>query len=133
MADVSCCHYTCLAQSRSGQLSRWRTPSNLSAPKHAAVYLKSGSLCGCKKGLGFRCGKYRDYFKNHRNSFAIVESPPGERRLHYMVMLISNVLRKNLAYDHQTLATQIHNITEEAHPSAPGVAGKPEAALPSPG
>ena len=51
------------------------------------------------------------------NSFAIIESPAGERRLHYMVMLISNVLRKNSAYDHLMLANRIHELIGEAHPA----------------
>jgi hypothetical protein len=100
------------------------------ALKDAAVYFKSGSLYGCKQEPGFECGKYKGNVKNYMNSFAIIESPAGERRLHYMVMLISNVLRKNSAYDHQTLASQIHNIIEEAHPEAPGVPGRPGVAMP---
>jgi len=32
------------------------------------------------------------------------------------VTLISNVLRKNSAVDHQTLATRIHRLIEKAHP-----------------
>jgi hypothetical protein len=39
-----------------------------------------------------------------------------------MVMLISNVLRKNSAYDHQTLATQIHKLIDAAHPPVAGTA-----------
>ena len=87
------------------------------ALKDAAVYFKSGSLYSCKKEPGFACGKYKGNVKNYMNSFAIVESPAGERRLHYMVMLISNVLRKNSAYDHQTLATRIQQIMEKGHPA----------------
>ena len=34
-----------------------------------------------------------------------------------MAMLISNVLRKNSAYDHQTLATRIQDIIDKAHPA----------------
>jgi hypothetical protein len=36
-------------------------------------------------------------------------------------MLISNVLRKNSAYDHQTLATRLQKLIEEAHPETPVV------------
>ena len=57
--------------------------------------------------------------KNYMNSFAIIESPAGERRLQYLAMLISNVLRKNSAHDHQTLATRIHQLIDTAHPAAP--------------
>jgi len=88
------------------------------AIKDAAVYFKSGSLYSCKKEAGFSCGKYKGNIKNYMNSFAIVESPAGHRRLHYMVMLISNVLRKNSAYDHQTLATQIQKVIDRSHPEA---------------
>ena len=49
------------------------------------------------------------------NSVAIVESPAGAPRLFYLVALMSNVLRKNSAVDHQTLATQIHRLIEKRH------------------
>lgn len=89
------------------------------SPKLAssAVYFKSGSLYSCKKEPDFNCGKYKGNRKNYMNSFAIIESPAGERRLHYMVMLISNVLRKNSAYDHLMLANRIHELIGEAHPA----------------
>ena len=100
------------------------------ALQDAAVYFKSGSLYGCKKEPGFKCGKYKGNVKNYMNSFAIVESPANERRLHYLVMLISNVLRKNSAYDHQTLATQIQRLIEEAHPDEPAVVAEDDADMP---
>jgi len=100
------------------------------ALQDAAVYFKSGSLYSCKKEPDFKCGKYKGNVKNYMNSFAIIESPAGERRLHYLVMLISNVLRKNSAYDHQTLATQIHNIIQETHPAAPVVTTRTESEQP---
>ena len=86
------------------------------ALKDAAVYFKSGSLYSCKEEEGFKCGKYKGNRKNYMNSFAIVESPAGENHLHYMVMLISNVLKKNSAYAHQKLATDIHRLMDKAHP-----------------
>ena len=49
------------------------------------------------------------------NSIAIVEAPAKERKLYYLVTLTSNVLRKNSAVDHQTLATRIHRLIEKAH------------------
>jgi hypothetical protein len=91
------------------------------ALRDAAVYFKSGSLYSCEQETGFKCVKYKGNVKNYMNSFAIIESPAGERRLHYLVVLISNVLRKNSAYDHQSLATQIHKIIEEPHPAPPVV------------
>lgn len=48
-----------------------------------------------------------------RRRLQLVEHPAGDR--HYLVMLISNVLRKNSAYDHQTLATQIQTIIGKAN------------------
>jgi hypothetical protein len=83
----------------------------------SAVYFKSGSLYSCKEEAGFRCGKYKGNLKNYMNSFAIVESRVGEPRLHYKVMLISNVLRENSAHDHLTLADQIHGLIDAAHPA----------------
>ena len=49
------------------------------------------------------------------NSVAIVESGEGERRLHYLVALTSNVLKRDSAVDHQTLATRIHRIMQAEH------------------
>jgi hypothetical protein len=86
------------------------------ALRSSAVYFKSGSLYSCKKEEGFKCRKYRGNKKNYMNSVAIIEYPPGENRLHYMSTLISNVLRKNSAVDHQTLGTRIHRLIEKAHP-----------------
>jgi len=97
-----------------------------SAPalKDAAVYFKSGSLYSCREEEGFTCGKYMGNNKNYMNSVAIVESPAGDHRLHYMATLISNVLRKNSAVDHQTLATRIHRLIEKANP-LPAAGTKP--------
>jgi hypothetical protein len=83
----------------------------------AAVYYKSGSLYKCQKEEGFNCGPYRGNVRNYMNSVIIVESPAGERRLHYVVTLISNVLRKNSAGEHQAIATRIQRLLEEMHPA----------------
>jgi hypothetical protein len=82
----------------------------------SAVYFKSGSLYSCKKEPGFRCRKYHGNVKNYMNSVAIVETPAGVKRLHYIATLISNVLYQNSAVDHQTLATYIHRLIEAHHP-----------------
>ena len=74
----------------------------------AAVYFKSGSLYGCKPGTS--CGKYRGNRMNYMNSVAIVEQPDGTR---YMVALMSNVLGRNSAYDHQVLATRIDRVVRK--------------------
>ncbi|WP_192870733.1 serine hydrolase [Agaribacterium haliotis] len=92
----------------------------------SAVYFKSGSLYSCKKEEGFHCGKYMGNIKNYMNSVAIVESPAGTTDLFYIVTLISNVLKKNSAVDHQTLATRIHRLIEKRHaPPSPKPTAKP--------
>ena len=63
------------------------------------------------------------------NSVAIVESPAGENRLHYISTLISNVLYKNSAVDHQTLGTRIHRLVEASHPLPPTAPGSLPAAM----
>lgn len=80
-----------------------------SAPRlqEAAVYFKSGSLYRCKPEPGFKCGKYMGNVENGMNSVAIVEHPDGRT---YLVALMSNVLRKNSAVEHQSLATFIDRI-----------------------
>jgi hypothetical protein len=80
-----------------------------SAPRlwPARVYFKSGSLYSCYEEPGFDCGKYMGNALNVMNSVAIVEHPDGTT---YMVSLMSNVLRKNSAVEHQSLATFIDRI-----------------------
>lgn len=85
------------------------------ALSEAAVYFKSGSLYSCKKEEGFSCGKYKGNRVNYMNSVAIVESPSQSRDLHYMVTLISNVLRVNSAVAHQSLGTWIQRMMEKYH------------------
>jgi hypothetical protein len=51
--------------------------------------------------------------KNYMNSAAIVESPAGERKLHYLSTLVTNILRKNSAAEHQALATRIQGVVAE--------------------
>ena len=53
---------------------------------------------------------------NLMNSVAIVESPAGNRHLHYIVTLTSNILKENSAVAHQTLAMRIHRLLEKRHP-----------------
>jgi hypothetical protein len=89
----------------------------------AAVYFKSGSLYSCAPEPGFTCRQYAGNVRNYMNSIAIVEWPAGQRRLYYLVALVSNVLRKNSAADHQALAARIHRLIDDAH--QPGPAGAP--------
>ena len=46
---------------------------------------------------------------------AIVEQEIGGMKLHYVAIVISNVLRKNSAVEHQTLGTAIHDLIREQH------------------
>ncbi len=80
-----------------------------SAPalNNAAVYFKSGSLYRCKPEPEFKCGKYMGNVENMMNSVAIVEQPGGHV---YLVGLMSNILRKNSAVEHQSLAIFIDRI-----------------------
>lgn len=86
------------------------------ALREAAVYFKSGSWFGCEKEEGFTCRPYAGNVRNFMNSIAIVETPGREPKLHYLVVVMSNVLRKNSAVVHQTLATRIHRWMEGVHP-----------------
>jgi len=80
------------------------------ALKEAAVYFKSGSLYQCNKTSGEPCGKYMGNISNFMNSVAIIEHP---NNCTYMVVLMTNVLRKNSATDHMTLATNIDKIVKK--------------------
>lgn len=83
------------------------------ALNNAAVYFKSGSLYSCRPEPGFACGKYKGNRINMMNSVAIIEAPaPGGGRLHYLAVVLSNVLRENSAVAHQTLAMRIHRLIE---------------------
>jgi len=81
----------------------------------AAVYFKSGSLYKCKEEEGFTCGNYRGNVINYMNSVAIVEQGVGAVKLHYIVVVLSNVLRRNSAEEHQRLGTEIHRLIERRH------------------
>jgi hypothetical protein len=91
----------------------------------AAVYFKSGSLYSCKPEPGFVCKKYHGNVKNYMNSTAIVEVPSRQPGLHYIAVVLSNVLRRNSAVEHQTLGTRIHRLVESLHPVQAGPAPAP--------
>jgi len=98
-------------------MTEWRIRyASSPALRNSAVYFKSGSLYQCKPEPDFKCGKYKGNVRNYMNSVAIVETDSGGWQLDYMVTLISNVLRKNSAVEHQTLATRIHRLIEKEHP-----------------
>lgn len=92
-----------------------------SAPElnNAAVYFKSGSLYKCGPEEGFTCKPYHGNIRNFMNSVAIIEEEVEGVQLHYMVIVVSNVLRRNSAVDHQTLGTQIHRLMKKYHKPAP--------------
>jgi hypothetical protein len=77
------------------------------ALKEAAVYFKSGSLYKCDRSKGEACGKYMGNVVNYMNSVAIVEHPDN---CTYIVVLMTNVLRKNSASDHMYLAGSIDKL-----------------------
>jgi Beta-lactamase enzyme family len=81
----------------------------------SAVYFKSGSLYQCAPEPGFSCKPYAGNVKNYMNSTAIVESPAGERKLFYISTLVTNILRKNSASEHQALATRLHGVIGDRH------------------
>jgi hypothetical protein len=78
----------------------------------AAVYFKSGSLYSCKPEPGFECKKYHGNRKNYMNSLTVVETTDKKQPLHYISVVLSNVLRKNSAVEHQTLGTRIHRLIQ---------------------
>ncbi|GAV19188.1 hypothetical protein MMIC_P0117 [Mariprofundus micogutta] len=86
------------------------------ALKDAAVYFKSGSFYKCVAEPGFVCKKYSGNKLNIMNSVAIIEAPAGAPGLRYIVAITSNVLRKNSAVAHQTLATRLHALLQSLHP-----------------
>jgi len=81
----------------------------------AAVYFKSGSLYSCQSEEGFKCGAYRGNVRNYMNSVAIIEEEVGGTKLHYLVTLVSNVLRENSAVAHQKLGGEIHALIKARH------------------
>lgn len=88
-----------------------------SAPElnEAAVYFKSGSLYKCKPEEGFQCTKYHGNVVNYMNSAAIVEQEIDGVKLNYMVVVLSNVLRRNSAEVHQNMGTEIHRLLKNEY------------------
>ena len=109
--------YSSLAIKRLIYLSEGRIRYAASpALRRAALYFKSGSLYSCKEEAGFTCGKYKGNVRNYLNSVTMVETDESGRQLQYIVVLLSNVLRKDSAQVHKRLATEIHQIMERDHP-----------------
>lgn len=88
-----------------------------SAPalREAAVYFKSGSLFRCVEEPGFECRAYQGNALNLMHSVAIVESPAKTRRLHYLVVVMSNILKRNSAVDHQAFGTALEQLLRTEH------------------
>lgn len=98
------------------------------ALNEAAVYFKSGSYFQCFGGPR-GCHKYKGDKTNRLASIAIVESPAAAPVHHYLVAVMSNVLKVNSAVAHQTLAMRIHRLLVARHPQAPPPV--PESSYPS--
>jgi hypothetical protein len=98
---------------------------------HAAVYFKSGSLYGCYAEAGFACAKYRGNAKNYMNSIAVVEAEEEGRSLHYVAVVLSNVLRKDSTEVHRDLALRIHQLIERRHGITPRQVAQPTAPPPN--
>jgi len=109
--------YSSLAIKRLVYLSEGRIRyASSPALRRSALYFKSGSLYSCKEEAGFECGKYRGNVRNFLNSVTMVETDEPGRKLQYIVVLLSNVLRKDSAKIHKQLATDIHELMERDHP-----------------
>ncbi len=97
----------------------------------SAVYYKSGSFYGCKVEKGFDCGayKYRGNRFNFMNSVAVVETEasPGKQQLRYVVVVLSNVLKKNSAELHRDLAAEVHGMIKALHAPKPPTPSTTEA------
>lgn len=107
----------------------------------AAVYFKTGSLYRCKAEEGFECRPYEGNVYNYMNALAVVEAPAGEavdapeadRRLHYIVALLSNVPRRNAAVDHQNLGGAIHEMLRRRHQRPGSTTAAPDESGPAAG
>ncbi|MEH6610720.1 MAG: hypothetical protein V7696_15240 [Halioglobus sp.] len=81
----------------------------------AAVYFKSGSLYSCVPEEGFSCRSYRGNQRNYMNSLTVVEEVFGDVKVHYISVVLSNVLKKNAAESHQALGTKVHQLIKARH------------------
>ena len=95
------------------------------ALRDSALYFKSGSLYRCRPESGFVCDKYKGNVWNFMNSVAVVEDTDRDPPLRYMVVVMSNVLRKNSEAEHEKLAAKIQALMEKLHPRvSQGVSSK---------
>jgi hypothetical protein len=84
--------------------------------KDAAVYFKSGSLYKCQQEEGFECRPYMGNVYNYMNSVAVIEQEVDGVKLHYIAVIISDILRKNSAVDHQVMGTELHRLIKQENP-----------------
>jgi hypothetical protein len=97
-------------------LTDWRIRyAGHAALNDAAVYYKSGSLYSCRPEPGFTCERNAGNRLNFMNSVAIIERESEGRRVHYIVSVLSNVLRKNSVQEHRELAARIHELVLSTH------------------
>ncbi|MFQ5739168.1 MAG: hypothetical protein ACE5JX_09140 [Acidobacteriota bacterium] len=88
------------------------------ALNHSAVFFKSGSLYKCRAEPGYHCGQYRGNVTNLMHSVAIVESPAGGSASRiYLIALMSNVLKKNSAWEHLRIAAEIEKLIQSQPPA----------------
>jgi hypothetical protein len=80
----------------------------------AALYFKSGSMYECRKEKGFNCRKYHGNVMNYMNSVTVVETG-GRRPLHYIAVVLSNVLKKNSQDVHKSVAQDVHRLIRASH------------------
>ena len=91
---------------------RYASPPAL---RRAALYFKSGSWYTCKTEKGFNCGKYKGNVRNFLNSVIEVETQRPAHNLHYIAVVLSNVLRRDSAQVHKDLASEIHAVIDAYH------------------
>ena len=91
----------------------------------SAVYYKSGSLYSCRPEPGFTCNRNAGNRLNFMNSVAIIERESEGGRVHYIVSVLSNVLRKNSVQEHRALAARIHEIVLGVPPTVSGIGPSP--------
>ena len=85
---------------------------------NAAVYFKSGSWYKCKAEPGFKCQTNNGNVFNYMSSVAIVEQEIEGVQLRYLVVVMSNVLRKNSVVEHRAIGTEIHKLIKKNHSAA---------------
>jgi hypothetical protein len=81
-----------------------------------AIYFKSGSWYGCRPEKGFQCRKYHGNVRNFMNSVTMVESVDQKQKLHYIAVVLSNVLKVDSLEDHKRMGTEVHQLIQARHP-----------------